>query len=177
MKLYLLIFLASAGNNLIYIYIYIYIYMHKHACRHVCVCVMKRRLNSGNACYHSMQNILYFPLLLKNLKIRMTCVSRQAYEECRLLGYTPPVRPSLATHHISATESNMLMLCKIWGFHGSDYEECCLLGYKNPVRTSQETHYFSATESSQLMLCKIWGFHGVNYEECRLLGCHAMWLL
>jgi hypothetical protein len=62
------------------------------------------------------------------------------------------------------------MLCKIWGFHGSDYEECRLLGYKNPVRTSQETHYFSTTESSRLMLCKIWCFHGSGYEECRLLG-------
>jgi hypothetical protein len=62
------------------------------------------------------------------------------------------------------------MLCKIWGFHGSDYEEYRLLGYKNPVRTSQEAHHISATESSQLMLCKIWGFHGGDYEEYRLLG-------
>jgi hypothetical protein len=69
------------------------------------------------------------------------------------------------------------MLCKIWGFHGSDYEECRLLGYKNSVHTSQETHYVSTTESSQLMLCKIWGFHGSDYEECRLLICYAVWLL
>jgi hypothetical protein len=62
------------------------------------------------------------------------------------------------------------MLCKIWGFHGSDYEECGLLGYRNPVRTSQETHYVSTTESSQLMLCKIWCFHGSDYEEWRLQG-------
>jgi hypothetical protein len=61
------------------------------------------------------------------------------------------------------------MLCKIWGFHGSDYEGCRILGYKTPVRTSQETHYVSATELSQLMLCKIWSFHGSDYEECRLL--------
>jgi hypothetical protein len=33
-----------------------------------------------------------------------------------------------------------VIVCKIWGFHGSDYEECGLLGYKIPVRTSQETH-------------------------------------
>jgi hypothetical protein len=57
------------------------------------------------------------------------------------------------------------MLCKIWGFHGSDYEECRLLGYKTQGRTSQETRYLSATESSQLMLCKIWGFHGGDYED------------
>jgi hypothetical protein len=62
------------------------------------------------------------------------------------------------------------MLCKIWGFQGSDYEECRLLGFKHPVRTSQETHYVSATQSSQLMLCKMWRFHGSDYEECRLLG-------
>jgi hypothetical protein len=77
-------------------------------------------------------------------------------------------------HIVSATEPSQLMLCKIWGFHGSDYEECRLLGYKNPARTSQETHYVSATESSQLMLCKIWGFHGSDYEQCPSSGmlCH-----
>jgi hypothetical protein len=32
---------------------------------------VKRRLNSGNACYHSIQNILSLRLLSKNLKIRI----------------------------------------------------------------------------------------------------------
>jgi hypothetical protein len=32
---------------------------------------IKRRLNSGNACYHSVQNILSSRLLSKNLKIRI----------------------------------------------------------------------------------------------------------
>jgi hypothetical protein len=32
---------------------------------------IKRRLNSGNACYHSAQNLLSSCLLLKNLKIRI----------------------------------------------------------------------------------------------------------
>jgi hypothetical protein len=32
---------------------------------------MKRRLNSGNACYHSVQNLLSSHLLLKNLQIRI----------------------------------------------------------------------------------------------------------
>jgi hypothetical protein len=32
---------------------------------------IKRRLNSGNACYHSVQNILFSHLLSKNLKIRI----------------------------------------------------------------------------------------------------------
>jgi hypothetical protein len=98
------------------------------------------------------------------------------HEECRLLGYKTPVRTSQETHYVSATESSQLMLCKIWGFHGSDYEEC-LLGYKNPVRTSQETFYVSATESSRLMLCKIWGSHGDDYEGYPLQVCDAMWLL
>jgi hypothetical protein len=31
-------------------------------------------------------------------------------------------------HYFSATESSQLMLCTIWGFHGTDYKECCLLG-------------------------------------------------
>jgi hypothetical protein len=32
---------------------------------------IKRRLNSGNACYHSVQNLLYFRFLSKNIKIRI----------------------------------------------------------------------------------------------------------
>jgi hypothetical protein len=32
---------------------------------------IKRTLNSGNACYHSVQNLLSFRLLSKNLKIRI----------------------------------------------------------------------------------------------------------
>jgi hypothetical protein len=32
---------------------------------------MKRRLNSGNACYHSVQNLLSSHLLCKNLEIRI----------------------------------------------------------------------------------------------------------
>jgi sorting nexin-29 len=32
---------------------------------------IKRRLNSGNACYHSIQTLLSFRLLSKNLKIRI----------------------------------------------------------------------------------------------------------
>jgi hypothetical protein len=32
---------------------------------------IKRRLNSGNACYHSVQNLLYSCLLSKNVKIRI----------------------------------------------------------------------------------------------------------
>jgi hypothetical protein len=60
------------------------------------------------------------------------------------------VSTSPETHHVSATEPNRLMLCKICDFHVNNYEECGILGYKNPVRTSQETHV-SATESSRLM--------------------------
>jgi hypothetical protein len=36
-----------------------------------------------------------------------------AYEECRLLGYINPVRPSQETHYLSATELSQLMLCTI----------------------------------------------------------------
>jgi hypothetical protein len=64
---------------------------------------------------------------------------RGDYEEYRLLAYTNPVLTSQETHHISATEASLLMLCKILGFHGGDCEEWRLLAYKNPVRTSQET--------------------------------------
>jgi hypothetical protein len=76
-----------------------------------------------------------------------------------------------------ATETSQLMLCMIWGFHGSDYEKFRLQGYKNPIRISQETHYVCATEPSPLMIRRIWGFHGCDYEECRLLGCYVVRLL
>jgi hypothetical protein len=49
-------------------------------------------------------------------------------------------------HYMSATELSLLMLCKIWDFHGGYYEECRLLGYKNPVQSLEETHYISTTE-------------------------------
>jgi hypothetical protein len=32
---------------------------------------IKRRLNSGNTCYHSVQNLLSSPLLSKNVKVRI----------------------------------------------------------------------------------------------------------
>jgi hypothetical protein len=32
---------------------------------------IKRRLNSGNACYHSVQNLLSYRLISKNLQIKM----------------------------------------------------------------------------------------------------------
>jgi hypothetical protein len=50
------------------------------------------------------------------------------YEECRSLGYKHPVHTSQETHHVSATESSLLMLCKIWGFRSNGYEECRILG-------------------------------------------------
>jgi hypothetical protein len=77
----------------------------------------------------------------------VTPPSNLVYEECHLLWYKNTVRPSQETHYVSATVSNQLMLCKIWGFHDSDYEEWRLLGYKNPVCTSQETHYVSTDVS------------------------------
>jgi hypothetical protein len=56
---------AALVDGLIYIYtIYIYIYIHTHT-------QIKRRLNSGNACYHSVQNFLSSRLLYKNIKIRI----------------------------------------------------------------------------------------------------------
>jgi hypothetical protein len=33
---------------------------------------IKRRLNSGNACYHSIKNLLFSRLLLKNEKLEYT---------------------------------------------------------------------------------------------------------
>jgi hypothetical protein len=33
------------------------------------------------------------------------------------------VHTSQETHYISATDPSLLMLCKIWGFHGGDHED------------------------------------------------------
>jgi hypothetical protein len=41
------------------------------------------------------------------------CTSFGTRQECRLLEYTNPVGTSQETHHVSATESSWLMLCKI----------------------------------------------------------------
>jgi hypothetical protein len=68
--------------------------------------------------------------LISDEVIRFLC--HGAYEECRLLRYKNPVRTSQETHYVSVTESNRLMLCKIWGFHGSDYEECRFVGCYDP---------------------------------------------
>jgi hypothetical protein len=38
---------------------------------------IKRRLSSGNACYHSVQSLLSSRLLLKNLKMRFVWVRNQ----------------------------------------------------------------------------------------------------
>jgi hypothetical protein len=38
-----------------------------------------------------------------------------------------PVRISQETHYVSATESSLLMLSKIWGFHGGHYEESVII--------------------------------------------------
>jgi hypothetical protein len=43
-------------------------------------------------------------------------------EECRLLGCKTRVRTSQETHYVSATQPSLLLLCKIWSFHGGDYE-------------------------------------------------------
>jgi hypothetical protein len=72
------------------------------------------------------------------------------------LTYKNPVRTSLETHYVSATDISRLMLC-------GDYEEYRPVGYKKPIRTSQETHYVSATNLSRLMLCG-------DYEEYSLPG-------
>ena len=43
---------------------------------------IKSRLNSGNACYHSVQNLLSFSLLSKNIKS-----TRMHHGVLRLIGY------------------------------------------------------------------------------------------
>jgi hypothetical protein len=51
---------------------------------------IKRRLNSGNACYHSVQNFLFARLLLKNVKsrIRKTIILPVTLYGCETLSLT-----------------------------------------------------------------------------------------
>jgi hypothetical protein len=94
-------------------------------------------------------------------------------EEC-LLKRKNPVHTSQETHYFTATEANLLMLCRICGFHGGDYEEYSLLVYRRPVRTSQETHYVSAKKFSRITLNKISVFMAVimkNAVYCDVTPC------
>jgi hypothetical protein len=43
--------------------------LYSHLCQNLIQGEVKRRLNSGNVCYHSVQNLLSSQLLSKNLKI------------------------------------------------------------------------------------------------------------
>jgi hypothetical protein len=66
------------------------------------------------------------------------------------------------------------MLCKIWGFHGSDYEECLLECYaaSNARTDVSEEHIASIIRVTRIgeLGTRFVGFHGGEYEECRLLG-------
>ena len=51
---------------------YVFVYVCMYACAYICVYIpeeIKSRLRSGNACCHSVQNLLSSRLLFKNLKI------------------------------------------------------------------------------------------------------------
>jgi hypothetical protein len=47
---------------------------------------IKRRLNSGNACYHSVQNLLPSRLLTRNIKIKIykTIILPRAFSGCEI---------------------------------------------------------------------------------------------
>ena len=51
---------------------------------------IKSRLKSGNACYHSVQNLLFFSLLPKNLKIKIyrTIILPVVLHECETWSFT-----------------------------------------------------------------------------------------
>jgi hypothetical protein len=52
---------------------------------------IKRRLNSGNACYHSVQNLLYSRLLSRNLNVRIYKYIKLHNEELRDLYSSPSI--------------------------------------------------------------------------------------
>jgi hypothetical protein len=65
---------------------------------------MKRRLNSGNSCYHSVQNHLSSRLLSKNLKIRIY----------RTIIF-PLVLHGCETWSLTLREEHTLRVCKMLG--------------------------------------------------------------
>jgi hypothetical protein len=54
-----------------YLRIYVCIYVFTYVRMHVCMYVISSRLKLGNACYHSVQNLLSSRILPKNLKIKI----------------------------------------------------------------------------------------------------------
>jgi hypothetical protein len=65
----------------------------------------KRRLNSGNACYHSVQNLLSSRLLSKNVKVRIyrTIISPVVLYGCETLSLT-----EREEHILKVCENRML---------------------------------------------------------------------
>ena len=70
---------------------------------------IKSRLRSGNACYHSVQNLLSSGLLSKNLKIKIYRVSQ---EECARLREGVP--------YIKVYRYNPKHLCPKWNGYGDN---------------------------------------------------------
>jgi hypothetical protein len=65
---------------------------------------VKRRLNSGNVCYHSVQNILLHSLLSKDLKIKLnkTIILTVLYG-CKTWSFSPHIE-SVWGEHLDLTE-------------------------------------------------------------------------
>jgi hypothetical protein len=64
----------------------------------------------------------YFPLVCQKF-CTISGSPDSDHEECRPVGYKPPVRTSQETHYVFATQPSQLMPCKNSGFHGNDCEE------------------------------------------------------
>jgi hypothetical protein len=71
------------------------------------VILHKRRLNSGNTCYHSVQNLLSSHLLSKTIKIRIykTIILPVALCRCEILSLTLREEHRLRMYENSAEES------------------------------------------------------------------------
>jgi hypothetical protein len=66
---------------------------------------IKRRLNSGNACYHSVQNLLSSRLLSKNVKVR---VYKTVILHVVLHGYEKWSRTVREEHKLRVSENRVL---------------------------------------------------------------------
>jgi hypothetical protein len=102
---------------------------------------IKRRLNSGNACYHSVQNLLSFRLLSKNVKIK---IYKTLTLPLVLYGYETWSLTLRGKHRLKVFESKVLR--RIYGLQRDE-----MLGDWRKLH-NEELHKFYSSPNIILMI-------------------------
>jgi hypothetical protein len=111
---------------------------------------IKRRLNSGNACYHSVQNLLSYRLLSKNLNVRIykTTILPSLLYGCETWSLTLREEHRLRVKHDNHVTSFATILSCVNIAHVFIFTTC--FGYSEP--SSGETKYNTPNIQSRLKL-------------------------